>query len=317
MQNISSLGRPKVLIKSDFDRYPEWKHYFSRFNMDIVRWEDRQKHQETLRFALVWQPEPGSLAELPALEVVFSIGAGIDHLKGENIVPEGIPIVRMVQDSLTSGMVEYVTFHILAFHRNMYQYARDQNSAVWQPSTYPLPKERTVGILGLGVLGGAVGEALNRFGFNIIGWSRSEKSIANIHSYYGNSQLDTFLKQTDYLVCLLPNTSETVGILNQITLSCLPKGAYIINAGRGTAVVDDDLIAALRSGHIAGAALDVFNDEPLSPDHAYWQMENVFITPHIASMTHPEGSAAHVARNIDRYLDGKPLTHLADLKRGY
>ncbi len=317
MQNTSNNSRTKVLVKSDFDRYAEWELYFGRFNIDIVRWEDRQEHLQTLRFALVWQPEPGSLAELPALEVIFSIGAGVDHLKGENIVPEGIPIVRMVQDSLTSGMVEYICYQILALHRDMYQYARDQKAAVWKPVTYALPKERTIGILGLGVLGSAVGRALQQFGFNIIGWSRSEKSIDNIQSYYGDAQLEAFLEKTDYLVCLLPNTLETTGILNQKTLSTLPKGAYVINAGRGTAVVDNDLIAALQSGHIAGAALDVFNLEPLSSDHPYWQMENVFITPHIASMTHPEGSAAHVAQNIGRYLEGKPLTHLADLKRGY
>jgi len=317
MQNISNQGRTKVLVKSDFDRYTEWALYFGRFNMDIVRWEDRHEHLETLRFALVWQPEPGSLSELPALEVIFSIGAGVDHLKGENIVPEGIPIVRMVQNSLTAGMVEYVSYQILAFHRNMYQYAQDQMASAWKPLTYPLPHERTIGILGLGVLGSAVGRALLQFGFNIIGWSRSEKSIENIRSYYGNAQLEAFLEKTDYLVCLLPNTSETVGILNQKTLSTLPMGAYVINAGRGTAVNDNDLIAAIQSGHIAGAALDVFNLEPLSADHPYWQMENVFITPHIASMTHPEGSAAHVAQNINRYLAGKPLSHLADLKRGY
>ncbi|MBX2867218.1 MAG: glyoxylate/hydroxypyruvate reductase A [Acidiferrobacterales bacterium] len=317
MQNNTDSSRPLIAVKSDFDRFVEWQQAFKERDIDIVDWRQRHQHLERLRYALVWQPEAGALADMPALEVIFSIGAGVDHLKGENIVPEGVPVVRMVQDSLTAGMVEYVVFQVLGFHRNMHRYIHDQRAKRWSPIPYPMPAERTVGILGLGVLGSAAAKALKQFGFHLAGWSRSPKSVPGVKSFHGDAQLPDFLAATNYLVCLLPNTPQTEGLINRDTLSALPSGAFIINAGRGSAVVDDDLIAAIRSGHIAGAALDVVNDEPLDDKSEYWEMENVIITPHIASMTHPSDSADHVAQNIRRHLDGLSLTHLADLDRGY
>lgn len=306
-----------ILVKSDFDRFSEWADEFRKHDIQAVPWNDMAQHRETVNYALVWQPEPGALASLPNLEVIFSVGAGIDHLKGEGLVPAGIPVVRMVEDSLTAGMVEYIVYNVLRFHREMPVYERDQSNQIWKPRVQQSAWDRTVGILGLGVLGSAAAAALHRLKFNVIGWSRNPKQVPEVTSHFGQDQLEPFLKQTEFLVILLPLTEDTRDIVNRNFLNKLPHGAYVINAGRGPLVVDEDLLAALDHGQIAGAALDVFNQEPLPPASPYWKHPAVTITPHVASITLPVTSARHVADNIQRHREGKPLTHLADLSRGY
>jgi glyoxylate/hydroxypyruvate reductase A len=306
-----------ILVKSDFDRFSEWEDEFRNYGLTAVPWSQRAQYQESVKYALVWQPEPGTLERLKQLEIIFSVGAGIDHLKGDGIVPEGIPVVRMVEDSLTAGMVEYVVYNVLRFHREMPGYERDQRDQKWLPRIQRIAWDRTVGILGLGVLGSAAAAALRTLQFNVIGWSRSLKQVAEITSYFGQDQLKSFLSQTDFLVVLLPHTEQTEGIVNRGLLETLPRGAYIVNAGRGPLVVDEDLLRALDQGQIAGAALDVFNQEPLPPESPYWKHPSVTLTPHIASITLPVTSARHVAENIQRHREGKSLTHIADMSRGY
>ncbi len=306
-----------ILVKSDFDRFSEWADEFRKHDILAVPWDDMARHRETVKYALVWQPEPGALASLPNLEVIFSVAAGIDHLKGEGLVPAGIPVVRMVEDSLTAGMVEYIVYNVLRFHREMPVYERDQTNRIWKPRVQQSAWDRTAGILGLGVLGSAAAVALHRLQFNVIGWSRNPKQVPEVTSYFGQDQLEPFLEQTEFLVILLPLTEDTGGIVNRDFLNKLPRGAYVINAGRGPLVVDEDLLAALDQGQIAGAALDVFNQEPLPTESPYWKHPAVTITPHVASITLPATSTRHVADNIQRHREGKPLTHLADLSRGY
>lgn len=306
-----------ILVKSDFDRFSEWEVEFRNYDLTAIPWSQRKNYQESVKYALVWQPEPGALEQLKQLEIIFSVGAGIDHLKGDGIVPDGIPVVRMVEDSLTAGMVEYVVYNVLRFHRGMPGYERDQRERVWNGRVQKVAWDRTVGILGLGVLGSAAAKALHALQFNVIGWSRNQKQVPEVTSYYGQDQLQTFLRQTEFLVILLPLTDQTHGIVNQDFLGSLPRGAFIINAGRGPLIEDRDLLAALDRGHIAGAALDVFNQEPLPAESPYWKHPAVTITPHVASITLPVTSARHVADNIQRHRAGKPLTHLADLSRGY
>jgi glyoxylate/hydroxypyruvate reductase A len=306
-----------ILVKSDFDRFSEWKVEFRNYDLTAIPWSQRKNYQESVKYALVWQPEPGALEQLKQLEIIFSVGAGIDHLKDDGIVPDGIPVVRMVEDSLTAGMVEYVVYNVLRFHRGMPGYERDQRERVWNGRVQKVAWDRTVGILGLGVLGSAAAKALRALQFNVIGWSRNQKQVPEVTSYYGQDQLQAFLRQTEFLVILLPLTDQTHGIVNQDFLGSLPRGAFIINAGRGPLIVDRDLLAALDRGHIAGAALDVFNQEPLPAESPYWKHPAVTITPHVASITLPVTSARHVADNIQRHRAGKPLTHLADLSRGY
>lgn len=306
-----------ILVKSDFDRFSEWENQFRNYDLTAIPWSQRKNYQESVKYALVWQPEPGALEQLKQLEIIFSVGAGIDHLKGEGIVPEGIPVVRMVEDSLTAGMVEYVVYNVLRFHREMPGYELDQRQRVWNGRIQKVAWDRTVGILGLGVLGSAAAKALRALEFNVIGWSRTQKQVPEVTSYFGHDQLQTFLRQTEFLVILLPLTDHTHGIVNQDFLGHLPQGAFVINAGRGPLIVDRDLLAALDLGHIAGAALDVFNQEPLPSESPYWKHPAVTITPHVASITLPVTSARHVADNIQRHRAGRPLTHLADLSRGY
>lgn len=306
-----------IAVKSDFDRFHEWEAAFKHYGIEAIPWNERQSRRNDIRYALVWQPEPGSLAALPSLEVIFSIGAGVDHLKGDNIAPDGIPVVRMVEDSLTAGMVEFVVYNVLQFHRQMDFYQHNQRKHVWQPRMQSAAWDRTVGILGLGVLGSAAGQLLRQLQFNVLGWSRTEKHVDGIQSYFGNNQLSTFLSRCEFLVCLLPLTDATKGMVNRKLLSQLPKGAFFINAGRGPVVNDHDLLSALDSGQLEGAALDVFNQEPLPPDSPYWGHDKVIVTPHIASITLPGTSAKHVAENIQRHRESKPLLYLADLSLGY
>ena len=306
-----------ILVKSDFDRFSEWEEEFKKYGICAIPWAERAHFIASAKYALVWYPEPGALQTLPNLEVIFSVGAGIDHLKGEGVVPAGIPVVRMVEDSLTAGMVEYVVYHVLRFHRDMQGYERDQRDRLWNPRLQQRALDRTVGILGLGVLGSAAATVLQALQFRVIGWSRTHKSIQDVTSYFGQDQLDPFLAQTDFLVILLPHTEETDGLVNQAFLKKLPRGAFVINAGRGPVVVENDLLTSVNQGQIAGAALDVFNQEPLPSDSPLWNHPAVTITPHVASITLPITSARHVAENIQRHREGKPLTHLADLSRGY
>lgn len=306
-----------IVLKSDFDRFEPLRDEFARHSLEAVNWADRERYLERIRYALVWYPEPGELARMPALAIVFSVGAGVDHLTGEDVVPNGVPVVRMVEESLTAGMVEYVVYQVLRLHRDMHRYDADQRQHRWQQRMQRPASTRTIGILGLGELGGAAGDALRGLGFNVIGWSRTEKHRDGIKSFFGADQLGRFLSQCEFLVCLLPLTAATQGMIDQDFLAQLPQGAYFINAGRGPLVNDDALLNALDSGRLAAASLDVFNQEPLPLSSRYWDHPDVTITPHVASMTIPETSIQQVVANIARFRSGRPLHHLADLSRGY
>ena len=306
----------RLIIKSDFSRQDDWHEAFSSKDVEIYLWDD-VVDPDTIDYALVWEPEPGALARFSNLKLVFSIGAGVDHLMGSDILPEDIPVVRMVEESLTAGMVEYVVYQVLRFHRHMQQYDTLQRFKHWQTTVQVPAASRNIGILGFGTLGEACAQALSPFGFSISGWSRTEKALNEIKHYHGWGQLGDFLGRCDILVCLLPLTDQTRGILNRHTLNSLPKRSCLINAGRGGHQVEKDILACLETGQLAAAALDVFENEPLPSSSPLWDHPNVTITPHIASMTTPQFSADHVYNNIQRYRNGEPLTHVADMTRGY
>lgn len=308
---------PEVLVvKSAFDQLSLWRDAFAGSGIEVRDW-DAPGAPEEIDYALVWQPEPGVLAGFANLKLIFSLGAGLEHLTAQGVAPPGVPVVRMVEDTLTAGMTEYVLYHVLRFHRFMPAYQADQRNQVWRPLMQIPAAQRRVGILGLGVLGGAAATALVALGFDVGGFSRTEKSIGGVASYHGNRQLARFLARTEILVCLLPLTAQTENIINAGTLAQLPKGAFVINAGRGGHCCETDLLAALDSGHIAAAALDVFSREPLPASSPLWRHPRVFITPHIASMTLPGAGAAHVIDNITRFRAGRALPHTANLARGY
>ncbi|MGB3532659.1 MAG: glyoxylate/hydroxypyruvate reductase A [Microcoleaceae cyanobacterium] len=260
---------------------------------------------------------PPTLPDFPDLKLVISIGAGVDHiLKNTSWVGDAV-IVRLVADSLTAQMVEYVSLAVLTFQRRFRDYFTLQTAQQWQYLPALNAESFVIGILGLGVLGATVASKLKLLGYRVRGWSRTAKDIGGIECFHGNEQFQPFLSQCRILICLLPLTPETTGILNLDTFFTLPQGSYIINVARGQHLVETDLITALNSGQIAGACLDVFQTEPLPQDHPFWLDKRIFITPHIAAVTLPHEVIDQVIDAIDANNTGKPLKNIVDIQRGY
>jgi glyoxylate/hydroxypyruvate reductase len=284
-------------------------------DLDVRIWPEVGDPAE-IELALVWRPPPGELARYPHLRAILSLGAGIDGLIADPELPD-VPIARMVDPSLTRTMTEYVLLAVLRHHREFDRFERAQRAREWAYAFPPQAADRRVGIMGLGELGAAAAGRLVAHGFQVLGWSRSAKALDGVVSYAGRSELHTFLHRTEILVCLLPLTAETVGILDAATFAELPHGACVINVARGQHLVENDLVHALDSGRLAGATLDVFREEPLPPGSPLWSNPKVLVTPHVASYSLPATAADGVAANIRRALVGEPLLHQVDRARGY
>ncbi len=307
-----------LLFISEQNRVDSWRDYLEKEIPDLdLRTLPDYGNKEDIDYALVWQPPSGLLKSLPNLKVIFSLGAGIDHLASDPELPDNIPVVRMVDPSLTSGMTEYVVMNVLNHHKGMRLYRDQQTRKEWSPHIPPVTWDRRVGIMGMGVLGSDVAGKLSYLGFDVAGWSRTHRERPGIKTFAGADQLDDFLRETEILVCLLPLTDETFDILNKDLFAKLPKGASVINAARGGHLVEEDLIAALDNGHLSEATLDVFKSEPLDNDHPFWSHPKVTITPHAASFTHPSSSVRLIAEGIRRSESGEELLNVVDMKRGY
>jgi glyoxylate/hydroxypyruvate reductase len=268
-------------------------------------------------FAVVWHPPHGELARMTKLKAIFSLGAGVDHVLGDPEFPSHVPLSRVVDPTLTAGMSEYVVLQVLALHRGLPGYIAAQRRGLWRPSAPKLARDVRVGIMGMGVLGRDAARKLAPFGYRLSGWSRSGFEEAGVECHRGADGLKAILRSTDILVCLLPLTAETRGILNRETLALLPAGAAILNAGRGAHIVDADLLAALDARHVSAAALDVFAEEPLPAPHRYWSHPGVIVTPHVASLTNADAVAARMSASMDRVNAGLPPFDLVDPARGY
>jgi glyoxylate/hydroxypyruvate reductase A len=268
-------------------------------------------------YCLAWKATRGIWSGMTDLKAIFCLGAGVDRLLADPTLPPHVPLVRMVEPELTRGMVEYVLWQCLFHHRKVWELEAAQSCATWRPHTYPAPWDRTIGIMGLGELGAAAAEKLAEFGFKLRGWSRSPKSIPKVESFHGAEQLPAFLSKSEILVCLLPLTPETRGILNASLFAQLPRGASVINAARGGHLVEADLSAAMASGQITAATLDVFETEPLPADHPFWSTERLFITPHNASITDPRSAAWRISKQIAKFEAGEGLDDVVDRQRGY
>lgn len=282
-----------------------------------VRVWPKDAPKETVDFALVWRQPPGVLLDYPYLKAVFSLGAGVEHVLSDPHLPRHLPLVRMVDPSLRSGMVEFVLLRVLHYHRDMPIFEAQQRQRTWKQHFQPLPTERRVGILGLGELGGACARAVAALGFDVGGWSRRKKEIAGVRSHTGEDGLFELLERSHIVVCLLPLTPDTEDMLDATAFGAMPRGAYLINVGRGRHVVDDDLIEALDSGHLAGATLDVFRTEPLTSAHAFWTHPKITVIPHNSALTLPRTAALTVVDNIRRHLHGEPMQNVVDRKNGY
>ncbi|MFC3337457.1 2-hydroxyacid dehydrogenase [Paracandidimonas soli] len=282
-------------------------------DLSVHVWPDTGP-REQVEFVLTWAADPGVIAGFPNLKAIFSLGAGVDHVLNDPTVPAHLPVIRMIDPSLTQGMVQYVTLMVLQYQRSLAFMQSQQRAGRW---IRPQPGPRRIGIMGMGELGSACARSLAALGYDVAGWSRRPRQHKDIASFYGADGLTAFLARTDILISLLPCTPELENILNQQTFSQLPRGAYLINAGRGELLVEEDLIAAIDAGQMSGAALDVFRTEPLPDGHPFWTHPAILVTPHIASMTSPATAVEHIAVNIARIRDGLVPHGLVDRKLGY
>ena len=248
------------------------------------------------------------------LKAVLNLWAGVEGVTNNKTL--NVPLARMGDSGLTDGMVEWVTGHTLRHHLGIDKHIHGQDG-IWRSYVPPLAKDRIVTILGLGTLGTACGIALKRLGFNVRGWSRREKRVDGIICFYGDDQVDSSLMDADIVVLLLPDTPLTQNILNQHTLNLLKRGAFVLNPGRGPLIDDDALLAALETGQIEHATLDVFRIEPLPQNHQYWSNNKVTVIPHKASETRPKTASQVIAMNIERAENGQELLYLVDRENGY
>lgn len=305
------------VYKADPTRGAEWARLFRERMPELPFhiWPETG-NPAAVRFLATWRP-PADIASLfPNLEVLFSAGAGVDQFDTAAL-PPGVPLVRMVEPGIIDAMVEYATLSVLALHRDFPAYREQQRAGIWEEIRVRPASTRRVGVMGLGVLGQAVLERLSAFGFALSGWARSPRSIPGVACHAGPEGLPGFLAACDILVCLLPLTPETRGILDRRLFAALPRGAGLVNVGRGAHLVVADLFAALDEGQVSAALLDVAEPEPLPPEHTLWRHPRVWITPHIASQTHPETAVEAVIANLRRHARGEPLVGAVDLGRGY
>lgn len=306
-----------ILYRSDAPRAAAWASYFAEHapDLDFRVWPNAGNLDE-IEYLIAWQAPREFLARLPRLKALFSSGAGVDHVDF-SAVPAHIPIVRMVEPGIINGMVEYVSLAVLALHRDFFDYVAAKAERTWNPLEVPPASARTVGVMGMGSLGQAVLARLASYGFRLRGWNRSLREMEGVESFAGPDQLQPFLGGCDILICLLPLTPATTGILNRELFSALPTGAALINVGRGPHLVDADLIEALDSGRLSRAILDVTDPEPLPPEHPFWTHPRVFVTPHVASMTQPETAAPILLENLRRHQRGEQFVGVVDRTRGY
>jgi glyoxylate/hydroxypyruvate reductase A len=306
-----------VLYKANMVRGAEWARLFAERAPDVPfrLWPDIGNPAD-VRHLVAWVPPDEIATTFPNLELVFSVGAGVDQFDTTK-VPAHIPLVRMLEPGIAETMVEYVTMAVLALHRDLLDFINQQKQQVWREIRITPAKRRRVGVMGLGQLGQAVLERLKAFGFALSGWNRSPREIEGVTCYAGAEALPEFLALADILICLLPLTDETRGILNADLFARLPRGAGLVNVGRGPHLIESDFLAALDSGALSGAVLDVTDPEPLSPGHPFWSHPRILLTPHNASMTTPDTAVDFVLDVIARHRRGEELPGLVDRRRGY
>ena len=270
-----------------------------------------------IRYMLTWKVPEDIKTAYPNLEIIFSMGAGADQFVMSE-VPENVPVVRLIDDGLTAMMQEYVTMAVLGLHRDLPGYIDNQRNQMWERvSVPPLTRDRRVGVMGLGELGQGALRALAPFGFALSGWARSPHGIKGVETFHGADGLHPFLAQTDILICLLPLTDATRTILDADLFDSLPDGAALVHVGRGQQLDHAALTAALDSGKLRAAVIDVTEPEPLPAGHPFWSDPRILLTPHIACITRLETSVPQICKNLQRHRQGEPLRGVVDPERGY
>ena len=307
-----------LLFYSQFDDPVDWGRHLGNAmpGLDFRVWPNVGNPGD-IEAALVWKAPEGELRKYPNLKLIINLGAGVDSIVKDRTLPAGIPIVRIADEEMSRMMSQFVLAAVLRHYRDFVSFARAQRERRWH---YLHPHEAAtcrVGVMGLGNLGAMAASELVRQGFRVAGWARSPKSIEGVESFHGEAGFAPFLARTDILVVMLPLTPQTEGILDAKALALLPRGAKLVNVGRGLLVDEDALIAALRSGQVAEATLDVFRTEPLPESSPLWDFDQVLVTPHLASVAIPRTAARQVAENLRRVSAGEPLLNVVDPQRGY
>jgi glyoxylate/hydroxypyruvate reductase A len=306
-----------LLFKIDDARGQVWKSLFQRHAPDIdVRLESDIGDPADVRYFASWIAPKALHTTYPNLEVVFATSAGVDQFDLSELPPH-IEVVRMLDPGIAQGIVEYVCFSVLSLHREMPLYLSQQRQNQWNTRPLLHASQRRVGVMGLGQLGVAALESLKPFGFALSGWARSAKDIDGVQCFAGQEQLTPFLNQCDILICLLPLTDDTRGIINAQFLASMPRGAQLINLGRGGHLVEADLLDALESGQIDRAILDVLSEEPPAQNHPFFQHPRVWVTPHIGANTSPQSAFNVLLENIRHHQRGEFMPGTIDRSEGY
>ncbi|MDQ7249458.1 2-hydroxyacid dehydrogenase [Dongia sedimenti] len=308
----------RLVLSDTGAKFAAWESAFHKAAPELGLVHDEPSRDLSgIRYCMTWKPLPGVYDRMPDLEALFVLGAGVERFLADAAIPPRVRIVKMAEPGLTQAMEHYVLWQVLDHHRRFWELEAAQREARWIDQTYPAPWERKVGVMGLGALGEAVARVLRSFGFDTRGWSRSAKAIDGVTMFAGAERIDAFLDGLEILVCLLPLTAETRGILNADLFRRLAPGAGLINVGRGAQLNEADLLSALESGQLTAASLDVFAAEPLPPKHPFWRHPRIFVTPHLAADVDPESAALAIQRQIRRFEAGQALEHVADRTRGY
>ncbi|TVQ18340.1 MAG: glyoxylate/hydroxypyruvate reductase A [Bacteroidetes bacterium] len=285
-------------------------------DVEVISYEQIQD-REKVQFALAWNHPKGIFKNYPNLKCISSMGAGVDHIMNDPDIPGQTKIVRIIDPLLSQDLAEFALSLIMSHMRGLGKYFHLQNKKVWKKSMYKRIADLKVGIMGTGAIGNHVALFLQSCGFSVAGWGKNPGKHTEYRRFHGYDQLDEFLCNINILICLLPLTPETEGILDKHTLQKLPQGAYVINLGRGLHIIDQDLIEMIDKGHLAGAGLDVFEHEPLPAEHPFWSHPGIQITPHVASLTTPASVAPQIIENYRRAVNDQDLLNLVNRDQGY
>jgi glyoxylate/hydroxypyruvate reductase A len=308
----------RILLHRADGNYAPWLKDFAAImpEAEIVQWQEGAE-LPACDYAVCWAPPAAMLPALKSVKAIFLTGAGADGIMKYGSELPDVPIVRLGDAGMAIQMAEYVMFALMRYYRRFDEYVPQARRGIWQQLPQYKREEFSVGIMGPGVLGSRVIEAVRQFDFPVRTWSRSPKQIDGVESFHGMEQLPAFLGGTRVLVCMLPLTPDTTNLLDKARLSMLPQGAYLINVARGAHVAEPDLLALIKSGHIAGATLDVFRHEPLPAPHPFWEEPRIIITPHMSAMTLPFESVQQIADKLRAFERNEPIADVVDRKKGY
>jgi glyoxylate/hydroxypyruvate reductase A len=307
----------KLLFHSDLDDPAAWIPHLRREmpGLEVEVWP-KVADPRDVDVAFIWTQPPEGLSTYTNLKAILALGAGINQLDLASL-PSGVPLARLVDPMLAAAMADYCLYAVLHYQREFDRHARAQAERRWN-HTLPRAKDGfRVGVMGLGEMGGTAARLIAGHGFPVRGWTRTPRTFAGISCFAGDEALGSFAAKSDLVICLLPLTAATRGILGKPLFDRLPAGAFVVNAGRGAHVVDADLVAALDSGRLGGAMLDVFREEPLPSGHPFWAHPLISVTPHVASFGDPRSATPQVVENVRRALAGRPLLNQVDVARGY